>query len=607
MAFSVSERWEDSYSYLLSAQSSITTGYGGFFGRLQHPLYTAILYIFAKIVGNAFIGAKLLALVAYFVTVLFLFKIMNRAGNRGAAILPVIFCSIVTLDYFNYSLAVLSGPLFTAILMAGFYYLLRQKYVTAGLLIGMLAMLRAEYILILISCIIILAALRGLRHILSFSLVNVPFVVIFVMLLMKVPSAGKEVVDRFGNRSIWETSQQAFIKFSHILFGGQAINSGIVLLILLFAFGWAAYSFFKSGRKKWGDTNRFEIILFSSLFLFMNFAALVLLNFMGSHPLAVRHLGYLVPFVSLCVVCFLVEIETRFMPFTIVGLSGGSLLLLVLMSVLTFMPYSFNPKGRLFTLEHWMDESKATAAWLSDNVNKGENIVSVLPSPIFFSGLPLSQWHGHYPKNILDRDKYYKESIKYVVWSNIYAGQNLAALDKLGGLGSGQDFLFFKHLYTPPDSNAWNTVIYSVGEKGSIVDGLNYNAVLGTGWYGQEKWGRWASNQVSLIRLNSFVDQPLILEFEAGAFHEKAMLQVKINGSEYAQYNIELKRGDVTTPTIIRMPFHVTAGETQIELIGPQEAFRPVDVGGWRDRRKLRMAYSHMFIRQKDGRMLRVF
>jgi hypothetical protein len=110
------------------------------------PLYPALIHIVGRLVGNELVAGLLISNVAFFVGLLFFYRLVEHQFGRGMALRAIFYVSIFpTAVFFS---AVYTESLFFALTVASFYYIRERRWLTAGLLGGLAALTRVEGVLL---------------------------------------------------------------------------------------------------------------------------------------------------------------------------------------------------------------------------------------------------------------------------------------------------------------------------------------------------------------------------------------------------------------------------------------------------------------------------
>lgn len=604
------DRWEDSYSYLLSLQDSLNEGrFDSFwFSRDVHHLYTRLLYIFGQLIGNAYVAAKSISILCYSITLLSLYRLSSSQFNRKTAQISLLFCTIISVDYSQHGLALLSGTLFTAILVSGFYCYLCKRFILAYILFGTLFLIRSEASIVFAAIMLLQFIQKRYKLIFKQLLVSLPFLLAWALLdlsyyLATKSNTANNLSERFGDQHFIDTLLDSFINFSHALFGGSVINCIICIVLIFILF--SIFVFTIPNRHVFNKyTHLVNQPIFSiAIFTVFNFCLLVILKHLRLHPLSVRHFAYLVPFIAITIAFSITTIEQQ-SDKIIKSLSRYSVISLFCVSIL-IVPnvistptinadrhISLSSNGRFFYLSNMMVGQIQSGTWLSDKLGPGERIISVLPSVAYYSHYTSAQIDLNFPDNLLDLNSYKNRRIKYVAWTTMPATQNADARRQLAPLQESHDFLFFRHKFTPLKNYGHFVSIYSVDEN--LMTQLAAN--IDKGWYGKEAFGRWASSAECTIEIHSTKKQNVLMTFSVGSFVRPALMKIWIGDSQFKTVDVHVKDGNNTTPTPVSLQFFVDKGVNTIRFVGPDEFFVPFDLGRWDDHRKLRLAFGNMVI-----------
>ncbi len=340
---------------------------------------------------------------------------------------------------------------------------------------------------------------------------------------------------------------------------------------------------------------------FFTVFIILNMFSMMILYALNRHPFSVRHLAYLVPYVILLLVLALDILETRFSAMVpkfrrFPVLSVGVLFVLAACVHLPTIIYVkdhgfiFMPFNRLYDLHHYVDGEKRCAEWLVAHLEPGEKFISINPSVWYYSRYRSNRVYSYYPKHLLDPKAYEAMGVRYVAWTDMRSGTNWEAREVLAPLKSGKDYLFFKHVLDPLQKG-WALQLYEV--LGDVPD-RQLTAFPAKGWHGPEKWGRWASSPEPVVEIHSIMEEKAILEFSIGSFVEPATVTLVLNDNPIKTIEVAAKKGDRITPTLVRLEIKLNPGINTLQFAGPKEMFIPEELGHWKDRRALRLGFSHM-------------
>jgi Gpi18-like mannosyltransferase len=171
----IPDRWGDSYSYLVSIRCSMDSNYGDFwFGKIQHPPYTFLLFCFGKAFQSDIVAAKSLSVITYSITLLMLYRIARKASGQRSAIFAVLLGSVIFVDFTQHGLAVLSESLMSALAISAVYYHLKDRPGIVGVLVGLSALVRSEFLFVFAAIVLIRILQRRWQSIIPLGLAIFP-------------------------------------------------------------------------------------------------------------------------------------------------------------------------------------------------------------------------------------------------------------------------------------------------------------------------------------------------------------------------------------------------------------------------------------------------
>jgi Gpi18-like mannosyltransferase len=136
---------------------------GGYYGTNMafFPLYPLLIHAVGTFVGNGLVAGLIVSNAAFFLGLLFFYKLVEHQYNRAVAHRAVFYISIFpTAVFFS---AVYTESLFFALTVASFYYIREHRWVAAGLLGGLAALTRVEGILLVVPYVIEVFSPGGAR------------------------------------------------------------------------------------------------------------------------------------------------------------------------------------------------------------------------------------------------------------------------------------------------------------------------------------------------------------------------------------------------------------------------------------------------------------
>lgn len=607
VALVVPDRWEDSYGYILSAQAAAdqNSWYAFSFGRIQHPAYTFILYALAEVTGAAAESAKAFSIACYFAVLLLMMRIGHLLGGRRTAATVLVLGSFVMIDFVQHMIAVLSGPMFTCGFLLALVLILRGRPWLGALAVAPLGLIRSEYVLVLIGFVAIRLIAARYRDIAILVAVNVPAGALWMVCVLGAsPSAAREVLERYGDRGLLSVIEFALARLSAAVIGRAAIGTVVVFVVIFL--GWALAMYI--GRPRWNFGSLREFAgrddIQVNLLMVGLVAMLIGLNYLGLHPLAVRHFGFVLPLVVLSLAHSSTMID-QLAARSRVRLGSVPVFTPVMVCVLGANIYLPTPAlkdnfgtaprmtSHFSSLSHYMDDKIEAGRFLASRLQTGERFLCSLPSVWFYSGYGPERGTNRYPENLLSADAFVAQSIRYIVWSDIYSGENLKSREQLARLRNRRDFLFFKFEFAPERDKGWVARVYSIepelAERPEVV--------LGDGWYGAETFGRWTKSRVSTIDIGLAKRADLVVTFDVMSFLEPSRMTILVNDEEHSTIDVAARvRGSANVPTPVSLVLGPREGNTRLTLVGPPVGHVPARSGWWDDSRELRLAFSEFHV-----------
>jgi hypothetical protein len=111
------------------------------------PLYPALLALLGPFTGNHVVAGLLISNIAFFLGLFYLYKLVEELYDRGVAHRAIFYISIFpTAIFFS---AVYTESLFFALTVAAFYYMRRDRWLTAGCIGFLAALTRVEGMLLI--------------------------------------------------------------------------------------------------------------------------------------------------------------------------------------------------------------------------------------------------------------------------------------------------------------------------------------------------------------------------------------------------------------------------------------------------------------------------
>lgn len=608
----IPDRWGDSYSYLVSIRCSMDSNYGDFwFGKMEHPLYTFLLFCFGKMFQSDIVAAKALSIISYSITLLMLYRIARITSGQWASVLAVLLASVVFLDYTQHGLAVLSESFMSALVISAVYFHLKDRPVTVGVLVGIAALVRSEFLFVLAAILLIRAVQKRWRSMILLSFASFPFILWWVLTTavyyIKMQGIGLSRISRdpfyfhMFIPNLIDAVGLGLHRLTQLLHGSAILANALMAIVLT-----AGLFLYLLRLWKQPPGQRLKNCLqhtgfFFVVFIVLNMFSMMILYAMNRHPLSVRHFFYVAPYIILLLVMALATMDAilsesarwlRRVP--VVSAAAAIVLAYCVYFPATVYIHghgSFRmPFSRLYDLHHYVDGEKNCAEWLVTHLKPGEKFISIKPSVWYYSRYRSDRVYTYYPKNLLDPKAYQAMGVRYVAWTDMRSGSNWEAREVLAPLKNGKDFLFFKHILEPRQKG-WALQLYEV-----LDDTLDrqLTAFPAKGWHGPEKWGRWASSPNPVVEVHSTQARKAILEFSIGSFVEPATVTIVLNDRPVETIEVAVKKGDRSTPTFVRLEIDLKPGINTLQFSGPKEMFVPEKLGQWEDPRALRLGFSHM-------------
>lgn len=608
----IPDRWGDSYSYLVSIRCSMDSNYGDFwFGKMEHPLYTFLLFCFGKVFQSDIVAAKALSIITYSITLLMLYRTARMTSGQWASILAVMLASVVFVDYTQHGLAVLSESLMAALVISTVYFHLKDRPVIVGVLVGLAALVRSEFLFVFAAILLMRAVQKRWRSMIPLGLASLPFILWWALTTavyyIEKQSIGESRISREPFHfnmfipNLLDAVGLGLYRLTVLLHGSAVVANVLIAIVLA-----AGLFLYLLRLRKQPPGQRLKNTLqhtgmFFVMFVVLNMFSMMILYAMNRHPLSDRHFFYIAPYVILLLVMALESVDTilsaslrplRRVP----AVSAAALIVLAYCVYFPATVYVHGhgsvrmPFSRLYDLHHYVDGEKSCAEWLVAHLEPGEKFISINPSVWYYSRYRSDRVYTYYPKHLLDPKAYEAMGVRYVAWTDMRSGTNWEAREVLAPLKRGKDFLFFKHILTPRQKG-WTLQLYEV--LGDAPD-HQLTAFPAQGWYGAEPWGRWASSPEPVVEIHSTQARKAILEFSIGSFVEPATVTLVLNDLPVETIEVAAKKGDRTTPTLVRLEIELKPGINTLQFTGPKEMFVPEKLGKWKDSRALRLGFSHM-------------
>lgn len=112
------------------------------------PLYPLLIHLVGRLLGNLLIAGLLISNVASFVSLLYLYKLVEHEYNRQVAHRAIFYVSIFpTAVFFS---AVYTESLFLCLTVASFYFIRQRRWLTAGAIGFFAALTRVEGVLLVV-------------------------------------------------------------------------------------------------------------------------------------------------------------------------------------------------------------------------------------------------------------------------------------------------------------------------------------------------------------------------------------------------------------------------------------------------------------------------
>jgi len=477
----VPDQWEDSYNYILNAERSCREGWAGFwFGKTQHLAYVGLYHGLNKLAGNApFLVGKAISLFWSVAVIVLMACILSRHHSRQAALWGSGILSVVAVPFAMFSMAVLSEPMFTALVLLAFMFCIERKGWLLGVVTALLFVTRHEALLAAFAFGFILLFEKKWRILAQYLTITVPVMVLWKIFLLSGtdPQSIQDSFEfRYGGRGgpgeILLFAVEGIERIKQILVGYSAILMLLMTLITLAG----ALLLFRS-REEVKKRNQ-AVYKAAFLFFMINLSILVLMKYLRLHPFNSRHLIYIVPSFVILFSISLTEIihycsnKSRNIKTRRLLQCAAVILLLLFHAAAFFSPqpgqgWINRKKGTWMVFKNMTVSSRAKGEWLKKQMRPDDRALTPLPSLCYFAGLTFERVDQVWPPNPLDYKWYKSRNIRWVAWTNLITDtQGLPALKR------GQDYFFFHHHWTPPRIG-WYPIVYE------IVPYYNMDAALG--------------------------------------------------------------------------------------------------------------------------------
>ena len=540
---------EDAYHYITSADRALIGGFRkvAFFGQRTHYLYTLLLYSFALVFRNGFWAGKILSLISGVLTVIVLYDLSLKSFSRKSGLYAVALLSLAAVGHLESAMGVLPDSFYTLMAVCAFWlYLTRKPSWVVALTVVACLWIRVEAGFIWGAFFLMYLFSRRWKEGLIFcGLAALASLWVYLSIPKEeVSTVSKILSDRFGGKGgaaeicrimkgNWFRIMNhlaADSRYLHILYPAVLLAGGLASL------------------KRW--RNFFALrtpVSQVTFFLGINFMGIVAMKYMRFHPGAERHFTYFIPFVALLLGCAFETLEVALGRAGVPRLSrhaqaiiyAGVLAAVFFLSAFSF-PSSWGLRGRygfLWKFAHYHDGHKAVNRWLNENLKPGENFVLTLPTDSYYVKAPKENNRRLWPQNRLDYRYYLKNKIRYVVPSDIPT--DLSAVHQIT---TGEDYLFFKHRYSPHkemDCYGWKSFIYEIVRDFdlSLLIGADYEK----GFSALETNGR-RMKRYAQLRVNAGKSPCVKISFQAEALDAPRTLLVKQRGIKLGEFNLPMRK-----------------------------------------------------------------
>jgi len=596
---------EDCFNYVLSAYKVIKSNFSFLgFGWREHPGFVFLHYLLSVVLGNPFWAGKVISilstLLVYFFIILLAYKFCSIETSFFAWIYLLLLMKVnIT---FN---SVLSGPLFTCLVLVSFFCFMNKKFIYSFFFLSLSILVRSEAAFLIFFFIIAVICIKFKDKKITDALGITDYLLIFLGFLsicfwlfiygaplLNKKSPQKEIIDRFGDKSFVEFYLQKFSSFLAFLSSNNHFLKSFVLFLMLMSFVVTFYCLFVFVKRR-NLLPCYKLNLTSFVIFLLGVNTLIFLFLLKMHPLAQRHFLFLIPFYVLWTASsfyiLLSKIKNSFV-------MNYSFFLFVFGIIIFYFPLiSLKPirvENLLFKYKNGKIGSLHIGKYIASHLKASsqERYIAALPSVIYYTNL----WdYGTrlYPKDILNVKAYLKNKIKYVAFSNIYAQENLPALNKLHFLNERRDVLFFKFIFSPPKGQiGWDSILYEIDPQLLMM----VSGYVDKGWYKKEKWGRWIKGNLASVIIWSPSYIKTTLKISASSLIMPAKLKISLNKNFIKEVVILPKKGANMKMSSYTFEVFLQSGFNILKFNVCGKSFVPAKLGLWNDYRKLSVGISEL-------------